>query len=556
MRTDMEISQQSALRPIEDIARQLGIEGSELELHGPHIAKVSLGVLRRLAGRPDGRLILVTAMTPTSAGEGKTTVSIGLGEAMHAMGLRVANTLREPSLGPVFGVKGGAAGGGFAQVLPMEDINLHFTGDIHAVTAANNLLAAMLDNQLQRGNPLGIDPKRVALRRVLDMNDRALRNVVVGLGDSADGVARPEGFLIAAASEVMAVLCLASDLQDLRGRLGEIVVGYTRDRRPVRARELKAHGAMTVLLRHALEPNLCQTVEGSPALVHGGPFANIAHGTNSLVAIRMALKLADHVVVEAGFGADLGAEKFVDIVCRTAGLRVDAAVVVATCRALRHHGGAAKGEVDRPDPEALRRGLPNLMTHVENVRALGIGAVVAINVFPNDTPEELGALEEALREARVPCARVTVFAHGGEGGKALAREVLAVLESPRREMAFVYPLDAPIRDKLHAIATKVYRADGVAYDRRAESDIRLLERNGFGHLPVCVAKTQGSLSDDPRLRGVPKGWSLHVNEVRVSAGAGFVVAMCGDVVTMPGLPTEPAAEGIDIDADGRTVGLF
>ncbi len=552
----MEIASQAHLRPIADVARQLGIGEGELELHGPHMAKVSLGVLDRLSDKPDGRLILVTAMTPTPAGEGKTTVSIGLGEAMYTMGLRVVNTLREPSLGPVFGVKGGAAGGGYAQVLPMEDINLHFTGDIHAVTAANNLLAAMVDNHLQRGNVLGIDPKRVTWRRALDVNDRALRSVVVGLGDAADGVARPEGFIITAASEVMAVLCLASDLQDLRRRLGDIVVGYTHKRSPVRARELKAHGAMTVLLRHALEPNLCQTVEGSPALVHGGPFANIAHGTNSVVATRMALKLADNVVIEAGFGADLGAEKFVDIVCREAGLRVDAAVIVATCRALKLHGGAAKDDVERPDVDALRRGIPNLMTHVENVRALGIGAVVAINVFPSDTPEELGALEEALRDARVPCARVTVFAHGGEGGKALAREVLAVLEAPRPEMRPVYPLDAPIKDKLLAIATKVYRADGVLYDKRAESDIKLLERNGFGGLPVCVAKTQGSLSDDPRLRGVPKGWSLRVNEVRVSAGAGFIVVVCGDVVTLPGLPSEPAAEGIDIDQDGNTVGLY
>jgi len=555
VRTDIEIAQQAALRPIVDIAKGLGIQEGELESYGRYKAKVSLGVLDRLRGGKDGRLVLVTAMTPTAAGEGKTTVSIGLGQALHAMGLRACNTLREPSLGPVFGVKGGATGGGRAQVVPMEDINLHFTGDIHAVTAANNLLAAMVDNHIQKGNELGIDPKRVTVRRAIDINDRALRETVVGLGGPTDGVARPDGFIITAATEVMAILCLASDLQDLRRRLGEIVVGFTRDRRPVRARDLKAHGAMTVLLKDALKPNLVQTLEGSPALVHGGPFGNIAHGTNSLVATRMALKLADYVVIETGFGADLGAEKFVDIVCRQSGLRVDAAVIVATCRALKLNGGAKKDRVGEADVEALKRGIPNLMVHVENVRAFGVPVVVALNVFTGDAPEELREVELALDVAGVHHARATVHEEGGEGGKALATEVLEALKATPRPMEPVCAPELPIKEKLEAIATRVYRADGVSYDRRAEADIKLLERLGFGALPVCVAKTQNSLSDDPRLRGVPKGWRLTVNEVRLSAGAGFLVAVCGEVLLMPGLPSEPAAEGIDIDAEGRTVGL-
>jgi formate--tetrahydrofolate ligase len=556
MRTDIEIAQQAHLRPIVDIAKGLGIGEEELEAYGRYKAKVSLGVLDRLKGGRDGRLVLVTAMTPTTAGEGKTTVSIGLGQAMHAMGLRVCNTLREPSLGPVFGVKGGAAGGGCAQVVPMEDINLHFTGDIHAVTAANNLLAAMVDNHIQKGNELGMDPKRVTLRRAMDMNDRALRQIVVGLGGPADGVARPDGFLISAASEVMAILCLANDLQDLRRRLGEIVVGFTRDRKPVRARDLKAHGAMTVLLKDALKPNLVQTLEGSPALVHGGPFGNIAHGTNSLVATRMALKLADYVVIETGFGADLGAEKFVDIVCRQSGLRVDAAVIVATARALKLHGGAKKDHLVEKDVEALKRGIPNLMVHVENVRAFGVPVVVALNVFANDAPEELREVELALDVAGVRHARATVHEDGGEGGRALATEVLEALKATPRPLEPVCAPDLPIKEKLDAIATRIYRADGVSYDRQAEADIKLLEKLGFGTLPVCVAKTQNSLSDDPKLRGVPKGWRLTVNEVRLSAGAGFLVAVCGEVLLMPGLPSEPAAEGIDVDASGRTVGLF
>jgi len=556
MATDIEIAQQAHLRPIVDIAKGLGIKEEELEAYGRYKAKVSLGVLDRLKGGRDGRLVLVTAMTPTTAGEGKTTVSIGLGQALHSMGLRVCNTLREPSLGPVFGVKGGAAGGGRAQVVPMEDINLHFTGDIHAVTAANNLLAAMVDNHIQKGNELGIDPKRVTVRRAMDMNDRALREIVVGLGGPTDGVARPDGFLITAASEVMAILCLAGDLQDLRRRLGEIVVGFTRDRRPVRAKDLKAHGAMTVLLKDSLKPNLVQTLEGSPAFVHGGPFGNIAHGTNSLIATRMALKLADYVVIETGFGADLGAEKFVDIVCRQSGLRIDAAVIVATCRALRLHGGAKKDRVGETDVEALKRGVPNLMVHVENVRAFGVPVVVALNVFQGDTPEELREVELALDVAGVRHARATVHEDGGEGGRALATEVLEALKATPRPLEPVCAPGLPIKEKLDAIATRIYRADGVSYDRKAESDIKLLERLGFGALPVCVAKTQNSLSDDPRLRGVPKGWRLTVNEVRLSAGAGFLVAVCGEVLLMPGLPSEPAAEGIDIDASGRTVGLF
>ena len=556
MATDIEIAQQAHLRPIVDIAKGLGIKEEELEAYGRYKAKVSLGVLDRLKGGRDGRLVLVTAMTPTTAGEGKTTVSIGLGQALHSMGLRVCNTLREPSLGPVFGVKGGAAGGGRAQVVPMEDINLHFTGDIHAVTAANNLLAAMVDNHIQKGNELGIDPKRVTVRRAMDMNDRALREIVVGLGGPTDGVARPDGFLMTAASEVMAILCLAGDLQDLRRRLGEIVVGFTRDRRPVRAKDLKAHGAMTVLLKDSLKPNLVQTLEGSPAFVHGGPFGNIAHGTNSLIATRMALKLADYVVIETGFGADLGAEKFVDIVCRQSGLRIDAAVIVATCRALRLHGGAKKDRVGETDVEALKRGVPNLMVHVENVRAFGVPVVVALNVFQGDTPEELREVELALDVAGVRHARATVHEDGGEGGRALATEVLEALKATPRPLEPVCAPGLPIKEKLDAIATRIYRADGVSYDRKAESDIKLLERLGFGALPVCVAKTQNSLSDDPRLRGVPKGWRLTVNEVRLSAGAGFLVAVCGEVLLMPGLPSEPAAEGIDIDASGRTVGLF
>ena len=553
--SDIEIAQSCALRPITEIAASAGVDETYLELYGPYKAKVNDRLLRENRG-PDGKLILVTAITPTPAGEGKTTTSIGLADGLRKIGKRSAVALREPSLGPVFGVKGGAAGGGYAQVVPMEDINLHFTGDFHAIGAANNLLAAMLDNHIQQGNALGIDPKQITWRRCVDMNDRQLRNIVDGLGGRMQGVPREDGFDITVASEVMAVLCLASDIPDLKARLGRIIVGYTYAGAPVTAHDLKAEGAMAALLKDALKPNLVQTLEHTPALIHGGPFANIAHGCNSVTATRMALKLGDYAVTEAGFGADLGAEKFLDIKCRMAGLKPDAVVVVATVRALKHHGGAAKAELGREDLAALERGLPNLLQHVDNIKnVFGLPCVVAVNAFPTDTAAELALVEEKCGELGVKAVLSEVWAKGGEGGRALAEEVVRLCEQPG-QFQFTYALDASIEEKLDAICKKVYHAEGVTLTPAARKQAAQLTELGFGGLPICMAKTQYSFSDDPSLLGAPEGFTVTVRDLKVSAGAGFLVALTGDIMTMPGLPKVPSAEKIDVDEDGRITGLF
>ena len=553
--SDIEIAQSCALRPITEIAASAGVDETYLELYGPYKAKVNDRLLRENRG-PDGKLILVTAITPTPAGEGKTTTSIGLADGLRKIGKRSAVALREPSLGPVFGVKGGAAGGGYAQVVPMEDINLHFTGDFHAIGAANNLLAAMLDNHIQQGNALGIDPKRITWRRCVDMNDRQLRSIVDGLGGRMQGVPREDGFDITVASEVMAVLCLASDIPDLKARLGRIVVGYTYDDAPVTAADLKAAGAMAALLKDALKPNLVQTLEHTPALIHGGPFANIAHGCNSVTATRMALKLGDYAVTEAGFGADLGAEKFLDIKCRMAGLKPDAVVVVATVRALKHHGGAAKAELGREDLAALERGLPNLLQHVDNIKnVFGLPCVVAINAFPTDTEAELKLVEEKCRELGVNAALSEVWAKGGAGGTALAEEVVRLCEQPS-DFRYSYALEGSIEEKLETICRRIYHADGVALMPAAQKQARRLTELGFGELPICMAKTQYSFSDDPSLLGAPRGFTVTVRNLKVSAGAGFLVALTGDIMTMPGLSKVPAAERIDVDENGRISGLF
>ena len=557
LKTDIEIAQEAKMKPIVEIAKGLGISEDDLELFGKYKAKVSLDVYHRLKGRPDGKLVLVTAITPTPMGEGKTTIAIGLGEAMFEMGYKVINTLREPSLGPVFGIKGGAAGGGYAQVVPMEDINLHFTGDIHAMTAANNLLSAMIDNHLHFDNKLGIDPKAITWRRAMDMNDRALRNVIVGLGRPADGVVRQDQFLITVASEIMAIMCLANDVDDLKKRLGDIIIGYNYDGKPVRARDLHADGAMTVLLKEALKPNLCQTLNNSPAFVHGGPFANIAHGTNTVVATRLALKLADYVLIEAGFGADLGAEKFMDIVSRMADYKPAAVVLCTTMRALKYHGGVNKKDVLKPNPEAVRVGLPNMFTHIENLQKFGVPVVVAVNEFVGaDTEEELRIVSDALKANGVHFARAQVVANGAKGGKDLAKALVDCLKTKESHYAPIYALDIPLKDKIEKVAKEIYRADGVVYTNEGASDIKKLEKLGFGGLPICMAKTQASITDNPNLVGVPKGWNLTVREAKISAGAGFVVVICGDIMLMPGLPRVPAAEAVDIDETGKTVGLF
>ena len=556
MLSDIEIAQSTTLRPIAEIAAELGIQEEELELYGRYKAKINERAFARLAGKPDGKLVLVTAINPTPAGEGKTTTTAGLGQAMAKIGKNAVIALREPSLGPVFGIKGGAAGGGYAQVIPMEDINLHFTGDFHAIGAANNLLAAMLDNHIQQGNALGIDPKRITWRRCVDMNDRQLRSIVDGLGGRMQGVPREDGFDITVASEVMAVLCLASDIPDLKARLGRIVVGYTYDDAPVTAADLKAAGAMAALLKDALKPNLVQTLEHTPALIHGGPFANIAHGCNSVTATRMALKLGDYAVTEAGFGADLGAEKFLDIKCRMAGLKPDAVVVVATVRALKHHGGAAKAELGREDLAALERGLPNLLQHVDNIKnVFGLPCVVAVNAFPTDTEAELKLVEEKCRELGVNAALSEVWAKGGAGGTALAEEVVRLCEQPS-DFRYSYALEGSIEEKLESICRRVYHADGVALTPAAQKQARRLTELGFGELPICMAKTQYSFSDDPSLLGAPRGFTVTVRNLKVSAGAGFLVALTGDIMTMPGLPKVPAAERIDVDENGRISGLF
>ncbi len=556
MLTDIEIAQQAKLLPIREVAGAAGIPETALEYYGRYKAKLSDDFIRSVEDREDGKLILVTAINPTPAGEGKTTTSIGLGQAMSRLGLNTMIALREPSLGPVFGIKGGAAGGGYAQAVPMEDINLHFTGDMHAITAANNLLCAMIDNHLQQGNALGIDPRRILFKRCLDMNDRALRFTTIGLGGKVNGVPREDGFIITVASEIMAILCLASDLMDLKERISRILVAYTWDNRPVYAKDLKAQGAMTVLLKDALKPNLVQTLENTPVLMHGGPFANIAHGCNSVRATRLALKLADYTITEAGFGSDLGAEKFFDIKCRKAGLKPDCVVVVATVRALKYNGGVPKAELNAENVEALKAGIVNLRAHVENMRKFGVPAVVAINRFPSDTEAELRVIDSCCREMGVRYALSEVFAKGGEGGLELAEQVLETLRTEESHFAPVYPLDLPVRDKILAVAREIYGAADVAYTSAALKSIAEIEALGYGNLPVCMAKTQYSLSDDPAALGRPAGFTLHVSEVRVSAGAGFIVVLTGSIMTMPGLPKAPAAERIDIDENGVITGLF
>ena len=555
MLTDIEIAQQCAMKPITEIASELNIRPEELEPYGHYKAKLSDSLFDRLADRPNGKLVLVTAINPTPAGEGKTTTTVGLGQAMKKIGKNAIIALREPSLGPVFGIKGGAAGGGYAQVVPMEDINLHFTGDMHAITAANNLLCAILDNHLQQGNELGIDPRRVLFKRCMDMNDRALRNTIVGLGGKANGVVREDGFQITVASEVMAILCLAADLQDLKERLGNILVAYTYDNKTVYAKDLKVNGSMAVLLKDAIKPNLVQTLENTPALMHGGPFANIAHGCNSVRATKLALKLADYTITEAGFGSDLGAEKFLDIKCRYAGIAPSAIVVVATLRALKYNGGLPKADTAKPNVEALKAGLCNLAAHVENMKKFGVPVVVAINHFLTDTDEEIEVLENYCRENDVEFALSDVFAKGGEGGKELAEKVVKACEKPAN-FAPIYSLDLSIKEKIETIAKEIYGADGVDYSAAASKAIADIEKLGYSKLPVCMAKTQYSLSDDANKLGRPSGFRINIREVKVSAGAGFVVALAGAIMTMPGLGKDPAAYRIDIDADGQIHGLF
>lgn len=556
-KSDIEIAQEATLRPIDEIAEKAGIPQKYLEHYGRYKAKVSLEALTDNEDKR-GKLILVTAITPTPAGEGKTTTTIGLADGMTRLGINCAVALREPSMGPVFGVKGGAAGGGYAQVIPMEDLNLHFTGDMHAIGAANNLLAALLDNHIQQGNALGIDPRQVTWKRAVDMNDRQLRFVIDGLGGKANGTPREDGFEITVASEVMAVFCLATSLTDLKERLGNIVVGYTYAGKPVTASDLKAHGAMTVLLKDALQPNLVQTIEGTPAYVHGGPFANIAHGCNSVLATTMGLSHADYLITEAGFGADLGAEKFVDIKCRTAGLAPEAIVLVATIRALKMHGGVAKADLKGENLEALKAGMPNLIQHVKNVmEVFQRPVVVAINRFPDDSEAELALVREECEKEGVNVALSEVWGKGGEGGEELAREVVRLCELPDKgPLGFTYGDDTTIKEKIEAIARRIYHADGVDFVGPAVKQLKQLDENGFGHLPICVAKTQYSFSDNPALLGAPKDFRITVRNLKVSAGAGFIVALTGEVMTMPGLPKVPSAERIDVDEHGRISGLF
>lgn len=555
-KSDIEIAQECIMRPIREIAECAGIEDKYLELYGNYKAKIDYALLKERQNEKNGKLVLVTAINPTPAGEGKTTTTVGLADGLKKIGKKVVVALREPSLGPVFGVKGGAAGGGYAQVVPMEDINLHFTGDFHAIGAANNLLAAMLDNHIQQGNTLGIDPRKITWKRAVDMNDRQLRNIVCGLGGKANGTPREDGFDITVASEVMAILCLASDIADLKARLSRIIVGYTYNDQPVTCGDLKAQGAMAALLKDALKPNLVQTLEGTPALIHGGPFANIAHGCNSVTATKMALKLSDYTITEAGFGADLGAEKFLDIKCRKAGLTPDAVVIVATVRALKHHGGVAKTELNNENLEALERGLPNLLRHVDNIRNVyGLPCVVAINAFPTDTKAELDLVAEKCKELGVNVALSEVWAKGGEGGIALAKEVVALCEQPNA-FRFAYEDELSVVGKLEAIAKKVYHADGVNLVGNALKQLKQIEDLGFGNLPICMAKTQYSFSDDMTKLGAPENFTITVRNLKVCAGAGFIVALTGDIMTMPGLPKVPAAEKIDVTDDGKIIGLF
>ena len=555
MLSDIVIAQAAKMLPITKVAEKLGLTDEDLIPYGRYKAKVNHKLIH--SDRPDGKLILVTAISPTPAGEGKTTTSVGLADALNAMGKKTMLCLREPSLGPVFGVKGGAAGGGYAQVVPMEYINLHFTGDIHAIGTANNLLAAMIDNSIQQGNPLNIDPRRIAWKRCMDMNDRQLRFIVDGLGGKVNGTPREDGFDITVASEVMAIFCLATDLADLKDRLSRIVCAYTYDGQPVTAGQIGAAGAMAALLKDAIDPNLVQTLENNPAIIHGGPFANIAHGCNSVTATKLSLKLADYVVTEAGFGADLGAEKFLDIKCRMADLHPSAVVLVATVRALKSHGGVTKPDLNKPNVEAVRKGAANLERHIDNIKnGFGLPVCVAINAFPTDTPEEMAVIEEVCAKAGVKCALSEVFAKGGEGGKALAETVLSIMPEAPQPIQYTYDLGASLPEKIEAVAQKIYRADGVTYTPAAKKMLDDLAAMGYGELPVCIAKTQYSFSDNAKLTGAPTGFQMHVREVRLSAGPGFVVVICGSIMTMPGLPKHPAAMDIDVDAEGRITGLF
>lgn len=556
MLSDIEIAQGCQMRPITEVAAAAGLDTEDLELYGRYKAKLSADVWKKTADKPDGKLVLVTAINPTPAGEGKTTTTVGLGEALAKMGKKAMIALREPSLGPVFGIKGGAAGGGYAQVVPMEDINLHFTGDMHAITAANNLLCAMLDNHMQQGNVLGIDPRRVVFTRVMDMNDRALRNITIGLGGKVNGVPREDHFMITVASEVMAILCLAKDLDDLKKRFGDILVAYTFAGKPVYARDLHAEGAMTALMRDAIKPNLVQTLEGTPALMHGGPFANIAHGCNSVQATRLAMKLADIAITEAGFGADLGAEKFMDIKCRKAGISPDCVVLVATVRALKYNGGVPKTELNAPNMDALERGICNLDAHLDNMKKFGVPVVVAINAFPTDTAEEMEFIRKHCAERGVRVALSEVFAKGGEGGEELAREVLTVLDEGKADFHMLYEDELPLEEKIRKIAKEIYGADGVTFAPAAHKELANITDMGYGRLPVCIAKTQYSLSDDASLLGRPSQFVVSVRSARLAAGAGFVVVETGAVMTMPGLPKVPAAEKIDVDNAGTITGLF
>ena len=555
-KTDIEIAQETVMEPITEVAKTAGVDEKYLEQYGKYKAKVDYQILKDMADKPNGKLVLVTAINPTPAGEGKTTTTVGLADGMRKLGKNVMVALREPSLGPVFGVKGGAAGGGYAQVVPMEDINLHFTGDFHAIGAANNLLAAMLDNHIYQGNALNIDPRQIVWRRCVDMNDRQLRFVVDGLGGKTNGMPREDGYDITVASEVMAVLCLASDINDLKARLARLVVAYTRDGKPVTAGDLNAQGAMAALLKDALKPNLVQTLEHTPAFVHGGPFANIAHGCNSVTATKIALKLGDYAITEAGFGADLGAEKFLDIKCRLTGLKPDAVVVVATVRALKNHGGVAKDALNDENLQALEAGLPNLLQHVENItKVYKLPCVVAINRFPTDTEAELKLIETKCKELGVNVALSEVWGKGGEGGIELAKEVIRLCDQPN-DFTFSYELTGSIKEKIEAIAKKIYHADGVNFTANAEKQIKTLTDLGYDHMPICMAKTQYSFSDDQTKLGAPRNFTITVRNVKVSAGAGFLVALTGEIMTMPGLPKVPAAERIDVDEDGKISGLF
>lgn len=556
MKTDIEIAQEAVMQPIEQVAGELGIEADELELYGKYKAKLSDELWDRVKDREDGKLILVTAINPTPAGEGKTTTTVGLGQAFAKLGKKAVIALREPSLGPCFGIKGGAAGGGYAQVVPMEDLNLHFTGDFHAITSANNLLAALLDNHISQGNELGIDPKQVVWKRCEDMNDRSLRNTIIGLGGKMDGAVREDHFIITVASEIMAILCLAENMKDLKERLGRIIVAYTYEGKPVTAKELQAVGSMAALLKDALKPNLIQTLEHTPAIVHGGPFANIAHGCNSVRATKTAMKLADYTITEAGFGADLGAEKFFDIKCRKAGLKPDCVVLVATVRALKYNGGIAKDNLGIPDLEALKRGIVNLEKHIENIQKFKVPCVVTLNRFLSDSEEELAYVKQFCEERGCEFALSDVWEKGGEGGIELAKKVLTTLETKVSQFQPIYPDEYSLKDKINAVATEIYGADGVHFDPAVEKTLERLEKLGFGNLPVCLAKTQYSLSDQPSLLGRPKGFTVNVRDAYVSAGAGFVVAITGNIMTMPGLSKSPAAHRIDVDENGKITGLF